>query len=57
MSATALIALAVCLSAGNVVYQAATDQQWMVAFERSYFQCAALFAVALVQWLSGSKAS
>lgn len=43
-----LATLAIVLTVANFGYQLATQQQWMVACERSYFQAAAL----LIAWLN-----
>lgn len=53
MEANRLISLAVTLTVANFIYQLATQQQWLVATERSYFQAGALFIAWLnMRWLN-----
>lgn len=43
-----LFATASALVAANFIYQAITSQDWGVAFDRSFFQSAALFVAWLI---------
>lgn len=45
-------AIATCLVVSNFVYQAMGDQNWSVAFERSWFQVCAVFITCFCLWLA-----
>lgn len=38
-----------CIGA-NFFYQYFNDRLWNVAFERSYFQCSAIFSLIFMNW-------
>lgn len=49
-----LFGLFIGLAAGNFVFQVFTNQNWMVAFDRSFFQFVALFSVWIVNLLDNT---
>jgi hypothetical protein len=55
LTGSTLFGMWIGISAGNYLYQAANQELWMRAFERSYFQGAALFCVWLTLKLTAEK--
>lgn len=52
MKTSSLIPLFIGLAIGNFGYQFAGPENWQLAFDRTFFQGGALFAVAVIHFMN-----